>query len=89
MNEKEFSLSPHLNDLALYGELFDDWLVNVGCVILENINYTIITSYFHHTYIRPFCDETLTTIFILFSTWLYKLFLLEKAMVKSKQDMFL
>ena len=41
---------------------------NVGCVILE----TLLTSYFHHisSYLRPFRDEILTTIFILFSTWL-------------------
>ena len=49
MNEKEFSLSPHLNDLASYGELFDDEFVNVGCAVLENINYAIITSYINHT----------------------------------------
>ena len=71
VNEKEFSLSPHLNDSASYGELFDDQFVNVGCVVLESINYAIITSYINHTYILPFCDEVLTAIFILFSTWLY------------------
>ena len=43
----EFSLFPHLNDLALYGELFDGYFINVGCVVLKNINYTIITSYLY------------------------------------------
>ena len=42
------------------------WKVfNVGCVVLENINYLKFLSY-----LRPFRDEILTAIFILFSTWL-------------------
>ena len=40
-------------------------LMEVGCVILENINYLILSSY-----LRPFCDKILTAIFILLSTWL-------------------
>ena len=30
----------------------------------------MFSSYFRHTYIRPFCDEILTAIFVLFCTWL-------------------
>ena len=54
----------------------DDQFVHVGCVVLENINYTIITpyinhtliTYFRHIYMHHICDEILTAIFI---TWLY------------------
>ena len=78
-NEMEFSLSPHFVNFALYGELFEGQFINVGCVVLEIINYAIISSYISHTliilssylYIRPFCDEIVTAIFILFNTWLY------------------
>ena len=52
----------------LYGELFDGKFTNVGCVVLENIDYVIITPYISHTFIRPFCAKIPTTIFILFST---------------------
>ena len=46
-------------------------------MVFENrINDAIISSYINHTfviltYICPFRDKILTTIFILFSTWLY------------------
>ena len=42
------------------------WTIfNVACVLLENINYLIFSSYLH-----PFHDEILTTVFILFNIWL-------------------
>ena len=75
MNEKEFSLFKHPNNLASYGELSDGWFINVGCMVFENrinyaiissyINYTLVihNSYFHHTYIHPFHDKIITAIF--------------------------
>ena len=47
------------------------YFINVDSVVLENIDLCDSYSYSHHTYIRPFRDEILTTIFILFSTGLY------------------
>ena len=53
--------------------VLDNCFINhaVGSIVLENIDLCDGYSYFHHTNIHPFHDEILTTIFILFSTWLY------------------
>ena len=44
--DKEFLLSYHCADLAMYGESFDSKFINVGCVVLENIN--LCYSYLIH-----------------------------------------
>ena len=48
--QQGFSLPPHTTGFASYGEYFDGKFLNVGCVVLENINYLISSSYFHHIY---------------------------------------
>ena len=53
-----------LQILESYVDLFDGWFIGVGYVLLEIINYTIITSYIYHTYSCPFCDKILTTVLL-------------------------
>ena len=73
MNEKYWRILIKLlcTNLESHGELFDVYFVNVSSLVLENIDLCDSYSYFCYTYIRPFHDEILTAIFILFSTWLY------------------
>ena len=66
--QQGFFTTPHITDSHrmasnLTGSFY------VGCVVLENINYLIFSSYFI-IFMRPFHDKILTTIFILFSAWL-------------------
>ena len=53
--------------IALNGELYKDWFINVDSLVFEKIRPHIFI--FHHTYIHPFHDEILTAILILFCTW--------------------
>ena len=60
-----FFTTPICYRLCIVWRVIWQEVFNIDCVVLENINYLIFSSY-----LQLFCDQILAAIFILLSTWL-------------------